>query len=105
MASARPSPEDRRIMPDGRSDLNPRPSIIQGPSPVHVSICVCTFRRPAMLAQLLQALASQETDGEFTYSLVVVDNDAARSSEAVVADFSRSSRLAVQYCVEPRQSI
>jgi succinoglycan biosynthesis protein ExoM len=103
MASACPSRADRR-MSAGPSDPNPQ-SQTSRPSPVHVSICICTFRRPALLTRLLQALATQENDGAFTYSLVVVDNDAARSSEAVVADFSRSSRLAVQYCVEPRQSI
>jgi succinoglycan biosynthesis protein ExoM len=72
---------------------------------MHISVCVCTFRRPALLARLLDALEGQETGGAFTYSVVVCDNDAARSSEPIVSAFSRSSRLEVQYCVEPRQNI
>ena len=71
----------------------------------HVTVCICTYRRPALLRQLLDALAGQETDGAFTHSIVVVDNDAARSSEAVVLAFARSSTLPVRYDVEPRQNI
>ena len=74
-------------------------------SPMHVSVCICTYRRPQRLAQLLDALGGQETHGVFSYSIVVVDNDAIRSSEAVVAAFARSSALAVRYEVEPRQNI
>jgi glycosyltransferase involved in cell wall biosynthesis len=72
---------------------------------MHVGICICTYRRPALLARLLEALAGQETDGAFTYSIVVADNDAARSSEVVVRAFAASTSLAVRYCVEPRRNI
>jgi glycosyltransferase involved in cell wall biosynthesis len=72
---------------------------------MHISVCICTYRRPALLARLLSALDAQETDDAFTYSLVVVDNDAAASSRGVVESFAGSSRVAVRYCVEPRQSI
>ncbi len=74
-------------------------------SPMHVSVCICTYRRPQLLARLLDALGGQETHGAFTYSIVVVDNDATRSSEAVVAAFAHSRALAVRYEVEPRQNI
>jgi succinoglycan biosynthesis protein ExoM len=72
---------------------------------MHVSVCICTYRRPELLGRLLAALDAQETDGAFTYSLVVADNDAKRSSEPVVRAFATSSALALRYCVEPRQGI
>src|SRR5262245_57419920 len=71
----------------------------------HICVCICTYRRPAFLTALLHALADQETAARFTYSVVVVDNDRARSAEAVVRDFAASAALAVNYSVEPRQNI
>jgi succinoglycan biosynthesis protein ExoM len=72
---------------------------------MRISVCICAYRRPALLGRLLRALDAQETEGRFTYSIVVADNDAARSSEAVVRDFAASTARAVRYCVEPRQNI
>jgi succinoglycan biosynthesis protein ExoM len=71
----------------------------------HVSVCICTFKRPELLRRLLDRLDSQQTDGLFTYSMVVADNDAAQSANQVVATFSATSRLPVTYCVEPQPNI
>lgn len=71
----------------------------------HVSVCVCAYRRPQLLKRLLEGLADQETDGLFTYSTVIVDNDTLRSAEPVVLEFTRTSAMPVKYCVEPRQNI
>lgn len=71
----------------------------------HISVCICTYKRPALLKRLLVALDSQDTDGLFTYSVVVVDNDRASSAEPVVQEFSAASSIAVAYHVEPRQNI
>lgn len=71
----------------------------------HISVCICTFRRPQLLGRLLNELAAQETGGLFTYSIVVADNDRLRSAEAVVSSFAATSEIAIQYCVEPQQSI
>jgi len=71
----------------------------------HINVCVCTFRRPALLRRLLDELARQETGGRFTYSVVVVDNDDRQSARAVVADFVAGSPLQVVYCFESRQNI
>lgn len=45
------------------------------PGTAHISVCICTFKRPSLLLRLLKELAGQETQGLFTYSIVVVDND------------------------------
>lgn len=72
---------------------------------MHISICICTYKRPGLLKRLLDELRGQETDGLFTYSIVVVDNDQLRSAEHVVADFEATSAIPIKYCVEPQQNI
>jgi glycosyltransferase involved in cell wall biosynthesis len=71
----------------------------------HISVCVCTYRRPEFLKRLLDHLAEQETAGAFTYSIVVVDNDSAQSARPVVDEFSARSGIPIRYCVEPRRNI
>jgi succinoglycan biosynthesis protein ExoM len=71
----------------------------------HISVCVCTYKRPEFLKRLLNALGEQETGGLFTYSIVVADNDRLQSGEAVVEDFRKSHSVAIRYCVEGRQNI
>jgi len=71
----------------------------------HISVCICSYRRPHLLKRLLETLGPQDTGGSFTYSIVVVDNDHRRTAEAVVRDFAAASPIPVTYCVEPRQNI
>jgi len=71
----------------------------------HISVCVCTFKRAELLRRLLTKLRSQITEGEFTFSVVVADNDAEQSASPLVQEFSRASDLKISYCVEPRQNI
>jgi succinoglycan biosynthesis protein ExoM len=71
----------------------------------HISVCVCTYKRPQFLKRLLGELVGQDTGGLFTYSVVVVDNDRLRSAEAGVLDFTATSPVPVSYCVEPMQNI
>ncbi|AKZ63866.1 glycosyl transferase [Herbaspirillum hiltneri N3] len=55
-------------------------------APIDISICICTFRRPALLDQLLMALTEQACDG-LRVEVVVVDNDPAGSAAAVLRDW------------------
>ncbi|HEU0209512.1 MAG TPA: glycosyltransferase [Candidatus Udaeobacter sp.] len=71
----------------------------------HVSICICTFKRPEMLARLLNALDQQVTDSLFDYSITIVDNDVSQSAKESVDKFQKSSRSPVTYCIEPDQNI
>jgi glycosyltransferase involved in cell wall biosynthesis len=71
----------------------------------HVSVCICTYKRPELLKRLLDELVAQETDGDFTYSIVVVDNDQLQSAQTVVSDFAASAVVPVHYFVEPQQNI
>jgi glycosyltransferase involved in cell wall biosynthesis len=71
----------------------------------HISVCVCTYKRPAFLTRLLEELDRQETSSLFTFSIVVADNDDRRSAETVVRDFAVRSMIPIRYCVQPRQNI
>jgi succinoglycan biosynthesis protein ExoM len=71
----------------------------------HISVCICTFKRPKLLRGLLERLDNQRTDGLFTYSVVVADNDAAQSAQPMVAAFSSTSHMQVTYCFESQQNI
>jgi glycosyltransferase involved in cell wall biosynthesis len=50
-------------------------------------------------------LDRQRTDGLFSYSVVVVDNDFQKSAFPVVETFQGSSNLDVKYCIESEQNI
>ena len=72
--------------------------------PEHVTVCIPTYQRTAMLARCLESLGRQERDG-FTWSIVVVDNDADASARDVVSEWRRRSGLPVEYEVEPERNI
>jgi glycosyltransferase involved in cell wall biosynthesis len=71
----------------------------------HISVCICTYKRTELLQRLLNDLGTQDTDGLFNYSIVVVDNDRSRSAEVTVSEFARNFPVSVHYCVETRQNI
>ena len=71
----------------------------------HITVCICTFKRPQLLVKLLHELEQQEAGGLFTYSVVVVDNDHDRSACESVDRFKSSSKLQVEYYHEPIQNI
>jgi len=70
----------------------------------HITVCVCTFRRPLLLGRLLDGLARQDTDGRFGYSVVVADNDATESARAGVEAAAAAFPVPLVYCVEPEQN-
>jgi len=76
-----------------------------GDNKKHVTICVCTYRRPELLRSLLDDLQRQETSELFTYSVLVVDNDRLRSAQDVAAEAAASGTIPIDYCVEPSQNI
>jgi succinoglycan biosynthesis protein ExoM len=73
--------------------------------PSRISICVCTYRRPHLLHRLLEAVGHLRTDGLFTYSVVVVDNDELRSASEVVDRAKSRSAVSMVYDAEPERSI
>ncbi len=71
----------------------------------HISVCICTYKRPILLKRLLEELGKQATGGLFTFSIVVVDNDCFESGKGIVNHFAAASSIGVTYCVEPCQNI
>lgn len=71
----------------------------------HISVCICTYKRPQLLKKLLLALEGQRTDGLFTFSAVVVDNDCAESAREIVTLVEKKVKYRIEYYVEPRQNI
>jgi succinoglycan biosynthesis protein ExoM len=71
----------------------------------HISVCICTYRRPELLQRSLHAVREQETAGEFTFSVVVADNDERQSGRPVADAFAQSGPLRIVYAVEPVQNI
>jgi len=90
--------------------VNPPISPIPGPpgqeqTMEHICVCICTYKRPELLKRLLAGLRGQDTDGLFTCSVVVVDNDSKASAESTVLEFRRQSGMDIHYEVEPEQNI
>jgi len=72
--------------------------------PPHITVCICTCKRPRLLKKLLEKLACQQTEGQFSYSIVVADNDGMESARPVVDAF-QSRGPEIVYCVEPERNI
>ena len=74
-------------------------------NPPEVSVCVCTYKRPELLLQLLESLARQ-TFPLASFEVIVVDNDkSASASQAIMQTAQRYPALAVRYEIEPTQGI
>ena len=72
---------------------------------MHITVCICTYRRKELLRHLLSELALQETHGTFTVSVVVADNDPERSAESLVRDCATAFPFKLRYCFEPNRNI
>src|SRR5262249_22646348 len=68
-----------------------------------VDVCIATFRRPEWLALLLDDLAQQRLEGEVALRLIVVDNDAAGSAQAVAQAYRGVPPLL--YLSQPKKNI
>jgi succinoglycan biosynthesis protein ExoM len=86
------------------SQLNHSSSVISSEAD-HISVCVCTYKRPKLLGRLIGEIQHQTTKQLFTYSVVVVDNDSAQSAKDTVKSFRAKSSVLIDYCVEPEQNI
>jgi len=69
-----------------------------------IDVCVATYKRPQLLKKLLLSLVAQETGDEFTFTIIVADNDAQRSAEPVVRELNACGQKII-YAVEPEQNI
>lgn len=74
-------------------------------NPPHISVCVCTYKRPHLLLGLLESLATQ-TYAHSDFEVVVVDNDQTASARHTVSVFKEMhSELRLRYDVEPMPGV
>jgi predicted glycoside hydrolase/deacetylase ChbG (UPF0249 family)/glycosyltransferase involved in cell wall biosynthesis len=96
---------DLTVAPNFTAPAWPLPTGTVSLEAKHISVCICTYKRPEFLKRLLNALGAQETGGLFSYSIVVADNDELQSGAAVAEEFRQLHAVTIRYCLEPRQNI
>jgi succinoglycan biosynthesis protein ExoM len=69
-----------------------------------VTVCVCTFRRPSILAAI-ESVASQTLPKGTTLAILVVDNDMVPSAQEIVEKFRARSSAVVEYRHAPGRNI
>jgi len=70
-----------------------------------ISVCICTYKRPDLLLQLLESLARQTLPAA-RFEAIVVDNDALASArQTILLAAQRYPALVVRYEIEPVQGI
>lgn len=70
-----------------------------------ICVCICTYKRPLLLRDLLRALNGQKCGGFFEYYVVVVDNDRSESGRTIVESEAKQSKTSIFYFVESEQNI
>ena len=71
----------------------------------HISVCICTYKRPILLLNILKKLQDQVTNDLFSYSIVVVDNDFNETAKNTVETFKQMSSASIGYYNERKQNI
>ncbi len=71
----------------------------------HITICICTYRRPECLYRLLSNINLLETKNKFTVSIVIVDNDNKKSAFNIVEEARKKLKFKLFYCVEEERNI
>jgi succinoglycan biosynthesis protein ExoM len=82
---------------------------LAGPDSSHtkqrIAVCIATYKRPHLLAALLQGLHAVIAPAGYAVELRIIDNDANASAQATVSAFAKRSQRTVHYAVEPVRNI
>jgi succinoglycan biosynthesis protein ExoM len=73
--------------------------------PIIVDICIATFKRAELLAELLQSIARQKLDGSIVPKLIIVDNDRLASAQQTVESIRADYPFSIVYDLELEQNI
>ncbi len=65
-----------------------------------ISVVICTFNRAKQLRDCLERLIVQDTLGQFSYEILVVDNGSTDTTPQVVKELQRRSQVAIRYFFE-----
>jgi succinoglycan biosynthesis protein ExoM len=77
------------------------------PRTIRVTVCACTYRRPAGLAALLEGLSAQtfEHVPRPNLRIVIADNEGSEQAREACARFEMSGAVPIEYVHEPRRGI
>jgi GT2 family glycosyltransferase len=70
-----------------------------------ISLIVCTCNRRDKLQTLLGALEKLDLAGDFTFEVVVVDNNSTDGTDTVIREASTRSALTIRYAFEREQGL
>ncbi|MGB8337964.1 MAG: glycosyltransferase [Burkholderiales bacterium] len=70
----------------------------------HIDICIASYKRPQLLAKLLESLAAQKLPMGVTIGVIVVDNDLAGTARDTVEN-AMVTGLPVRYFQQPKKNI
>lgn len=63
----------------------------------HINVCIVSYKRPELLNKCINSILVQYTGDEFTFSIVVVDNDIDFSAESIVVGIAKVSQIEIKY--------
>jgi glycosyltransferase involved in cell wall biosynthesis len=72
---------------------------------MHISVVICTYNRSQSLRGTLASLAEMEVPSNLSWELIVVDNNSADDTRAVIEEIGWTSGLKVQYVFEGKQGL
>lgn len=81
------------LSPKSKSDATAKPD---------VSIVLCTYNRAYMLTECLESLLSQRTHGEYTFEVIVIDNNSTDETRELVERLQATSPVPLRYVLEQK---
>lgn len=70
---------------------------------MQVSVVLCTYNGASSLRNTLAGFKQLSVPGEWSWELILVDNNSTDSTREIIEEFARTSGLNVQHVFEPRQ--
>jgi len=70
---------------------------------VDITVLVCTYNRCKDLCEMIDSALAQQTGGEFTFEVLIVDNNSTDGTREAVAAYSESHPQILRYLFEPHQ--
>ncbi len=72
---------------------------------IDVSVNLCTYNRLNMLRRTLRSLLDQQTDGTFSYEIVVVDDGSSDATPEFIRGYADEAPLPIRYFREERVGV
>ena len=70
-----------------------------------ISVIIITYNRAEMLREASKSVVLQDTEGEFSYEIVVVDNASTDRTKDVIEEMARHSNVLIRYVLEEGHGI